>query len=43
MSRLSVGDLAPDFALPDHRGNTVRLADVLEQHNVLLVFTIGYL
>jgi peroxiredoxin Q/BCP len=34
-----VGDVAPDFTLPDKDGNMVRLADELKDHNsVVLVF-----
>lgn len=35
---LALGDHAPDFELPDHRGGKVRLHSVLEQQAVLLVF-----
>ena len=41
MKQLPVGDLAPDFSLPDHEGNMIRLSDVYRKHNVLLVFNIG--
>jgi thioredoxin-dependent peroxiredoxin len=34
---LNVGDVAPDFALPDGKGNTVRLAD-LKGKRVVLYF-----
>ena len=34
-----VGDVAPDFTLPDQDGNMVRLADELKDHrSVVLVF-----
>ena len=34
-----VGDVAPDFTLPDKDGNMVRLADELKDHSsVVLVF-----
>ncbi len=34
-----VGDVAPDFSLPDQAGNMVRLADELKDHrSVVLVF-----
>ncbi len=32
---LNVGDSAPDFAVPDHLGETVRLSDLRGQHVVL--------
>ncbi len=35
---LQVGDRAPDFKLPDHKGGFVRLSDYREQSNVVLVF-----
>ncbi|MEM6327170.1 MAG: peroxiredoxin-like family protein [Bacteroidota bacterium] len=38
---LGVGDAAPDFALPDVDGETVRLGDVLEQGPVILTFYRG--
>ena len=28
MATLKAGDTAPEFAVPDHQGNTVRLADL---------------
>lgn len=43
MSRLSVGDVAPDFALPNHEGILVGLSDVLRQHNALLLFNLGFI
>lgn len=42
MKHLEIGDAAPDFALPDHDGNTVRLSEVLGSGNVLLVFNLGF-
>jgi peroxiredoxin len=42
MNRLQIGDSAPDFALPDYKGNLVRLSDIYMRHNVLLVFNIGF-
>ena len=36
---LQVGDVAPDFALPGHRGSeTVRLGDFSGKKNVVLAF-----
>ena len=37
-ARLSPGDTAPDFALPDADGNTVRLADFAGRKVVLYVY-----
>lgn len=41
--RLSVGDFAPDFALPNHEGNLVSLSEVLKQRNALLLFNLGFI
>lgn len=35
---LKVGDKAPDFTLPDHNGNQVRLNDFQGKQNVILAF-----
>ncbi|HSN18651.1 MAG TPA: peroxiredoxin [Gammaproteobacteria bacterium] len=35
---LKVGDIAPDFSLPDHAGKTVSLRELLAQGPVLLYF-----
>ena len=37
---LKVGDRAPDFALPDHNGKIVRLADFRGHKSVILAFYI---
>jgi peroxiredoxin len=42
MSRISLNALAPDFALADHRGNTIRLSDYSGAKHVLLVFNRGF-
>jgi peroxiredoxin len=42
MARLSVGDLAPDFALPNHEGVLFRLSEVYRAQHVLLVFNLGF-
>ena len=42
MTRLSVGDVAPEFALPDHEGNPVKLSEMLGSHKVLMVFNLGF-
>ncbi len=34
----AIGDPAPDFALPDHEGRTVRLSDLLADGKVVLAF-----
>ena len=36
--QLNVGDVAPDFKLPDHKGGFVRLSDFMGESNVVLVF-----
>jgi mycoredoxin-dependent peroxiredoxin len=33
-----IGDKAPDFALPDGRGNTVALKDLLGEKSTILAF-----
>jgi peroxiredoxin len=43
MSRLSAGDVAPDFALPNYEGTLVRLSEVLKKHNALLLFNLGFI
>ena len=35
---LNIGDAAPDFELPDHKGQMVRLRDFREKHSVILAF-----
>lgn len=42
MNSLSVGDLAPDFELPNHEGELIRLSDICKTQNALLVFNIGF-
>jgi peroxiredoxin len=42
MNRLSLGDIAPDFALPNHEGKIFKLSDINRSQNVLLVFNIGF-
>ncbi len=37
---LQVGDVAPDFALPDQNGATVRLSDFRGKKSVVLAFYI---
>jgi peroxiredoxin len=41
MNRLSVGDTAPDFTLPDHKGELFDLSGLVRSQNVLLVFNLG--
>ena len=38
MTTLKVGDEAPDFELPDHNGNKVKLSDFRGKKNVVLAF-----
>ena len=38
MARVALNQVAPDFSLPDYRGNVVSLADFRGRKNVLLVF-----
>jgi hypothetical protein len=37
-AQLQVGDVAPDFRLPDHTGGYVRLSDYRGQSNVVIAF-----
>lgn len=39
-AELKVGDSAPEFALQDQKGNTVRLSDFRGKKTVVLVFYI---
>jgi len=39
-AELKVGDRAPDFALPDQKGDTVRLSDFRGKKSVVLAFYI---
>jgi cytochrome oxidase Cu insertion factor (SCO1/SenC/PrrC family) len=38
MSKFKVGDVAPDFTLPDQNGKQVKLSDFRGQKNVVLAF-----
>jgi len=40
MATLKVGERAPDFALPDQHGETVRLSDFRGKKSVVLAFYI---
>lgn len=42
MQRLLVGDIAPDFSLPDHKEKLHTLSDLYAHKNVLLVFNLGF-
>ena len=37
-AELRVGDMAPDFRLPDHTGGYIRLSDYRGQSNVVIAF-----
>lgn len=38
MARVSIHTPAPDFALPDFKGETIRLSDFRGKFHILLVF-----
>jgi peroxiredoxin len=40
---IAVGQAAPDFALTDVQGRTVRLSDYRGRKNAVLVFTRGFM
>lgn len=42
MSRVELNTDAPQFSLPDFNGNSVSLADFINQKNVLVVFNRGF-
>lgn len=42
MSRVELNQPAPDFTLTDFNGNAVRLSDLQNKKNVLLVFNRGF-
>ncbi len=42
MSKVKLNAQAPDFALQDFRGQTVKLADYRGQKHVVLVFNRGF-
>lgn len=42
MQHLKVGDLAPEFSLPDHHGVVYQLSEMVHEQNVLLVFNLGF-
>jgi peroxiredoxin len=42
MKQLQVGDKAPVFELPDHKGVMHRLSELTREKNALLVFNIGF-
>lgn len=42
MTKLKIGDTAPDFTLPDHTGKSWHLAEIIQTQNALLVFNIGF-
>ncbi len=42
MSRVELNLPAPDFTLTDFKGNEVRLSDLQNKKNVLLVFNRGF-
>jgi cytochrome oxidase Cu insertion factor (SCO1/SenC/PrrC family) len=42
LERVNVGSPAPDFTLEDEKGNEIRLSQLRDQKNVLLVFYRGH-
>ncbi len=42
MNSLTIGAVAPDFELPNHKGELTRLSEIITNQNALLVFNIGF-
>jgi peroxiredoxin len=42
VERLTVGEEAPDFSLPDYQGVVHTLSHIISTKNALLVFNIGF-
>jgi peroxiredoxin len=42
MKRFEEGEQAPDFSLPDHKGDEFRLTELTARQQVLLVFNLGF-
>jgi peroxiredoxin len=42
LEKLTLGDQAPDFSLPDHEGRSITLSNLYQDQHVLLVFNIGF-
>ena len=38
VTNVKIGEMAPDFTLPDHNGNQVKLSDFKNKKNVVLAF-----
>ncbi len=38
MSKLAIGDVAPEFELPSHAGERIKLSDFRGRKNVVLAF-----
>ena len=38
VTKVKIGDMAPDFTLPDHTGKQVKLSDFRGKKNVVLAF-----
>ena len=43
MGNLKAGDIAPDFSLPNQKGESWVLSEQYRSQNVLLVFNLGFI
>ncbi len=43
MAQVEINTPAPDFGLPDYKGNEIELAQFRGKQNVLLVFNRGFM